>query len=90
MVTVEGLNLDSALQLKDAEWVARQGEKFYVSLGFPELPKSFWEKSSLYPVPKMPVIKEHPRFRLAHGPGKRCSVAHEYRAECRMVRDGAS
>ena len=52
MVTVEGLNLDSALQLKDAEWVARQGEKFYVSLGFPELPKSFWEKSSLYPVPK--------------------------------------
>lgn len=52
MVTVEGLNLDSALQLKDAEWVARQGEKFYVSLGFPELPKSFWDKSSLYPVPK--------------------------------------
>jgi len=52
MVTVEGLNLDSSLNTKDAEWVARQGEKFYVSLGFPSLPNSFWEKSSLYPVPK--------------------------------------
>ncbi len=52
MVTVEGLNLDSALKNKDAEWVARQGEKFYVSLGFPQLPPVFWEKSSLYPVAK--------------------------------------
>lgn len=52
MVSVEGLNLDSALKLKDAEWVAKQGEKFYVSMGFPELPKSFWDNSSLYPVPK--------------------------------------
>ncbi len=52
MVTVEGLNLDSALKNKDAEWIAKQGEKFYVSLGFPALPVSFWEKSSLYPVPK--------------------------------------
>jgi peptidyl-dipeptidase A len=52
MVTVQGLNLDSALAKKDAEWVARQGEKFYVSLGFPALPNTFWEKSSLYPVAK--------------------------------------
>ncbi len=52
MVTVEGLNLDSALKSKDAEWVAKQGEKFYVSLGFPQLPPVFWEKSSLYPVAK--------------------------------------
>jgi peptidyl-dipeptidase A len=51
-VTVEGLNLDSALGLKDAEWIARQGEKFYVSLGFPSLPETFWTKSSLYPVAK--------------------------------------
>ena len=52
MVTVEGLNLDSSLKSKDAEWVAKQGEKFYVSLGFPQLPPVFWEKSSLYPVAK--------------------------------------
>ncbi len=52
MVTVSGLNLDSSLELKDAQWVAKQGETFYVSLGFPALPASFWEKSSLYPVAK--------------------------------------
>ena len=50
MITVSGLNLDSALKNKSAEWVAKQGEKFYKSIGFPELPLSFWEKSSLYPV----------------------------------------
>ena len=52
MVSVEGLNLDSALKNKNAEWIAKQGEKFYVSIGFPTLPNSFWEKSSLYPVQK--------------------------------------
>ncbi|MCX6276345.1 MAG: M2 family metallopeptidase [Bacteroidetes bacterium] len=50
MISVEGLNLDSALKTKDAEWIARQGEKFYVSIGYDSLPKTFWEKSSLYPV----------------------------------------
>ena len=52
MVTVEGLNLDSALKNKNAEWLAKQGEIFYNSIGFPSLPNSFWEKSSLYPVEK--------------------------------------
>jgi peptidyl-dipeptidase A len=52
MITVDGLNLDSSLKTKDAEWIAKQGEKFYVSLGFDALPKSFWERSSLYPVSK--------------------------------------
>ena len=50
MISVEGLNLDSALKTKDAEWIAKQGEKFYVSIGYDSLPKTFWEKSSLYPV----------------------------------------
>ena len=52
MVSVEGLNLDSALKLKDAEWLAMQGEKFYMSMGFPQLPSNFWQNSSLYPVAK--------------------------------------
>jgi len=50
LVDVEGINLDSALKTKDAEWIVKQGERFYVSLGFPELPKSFYEKSDLYPL----------------------------------------
>lgn len=52
LVEVKGINLDSALKTKDAEWIVKQGERFYVSLGFPELPKTFWEKSDLYPLEK--------------------------------------
>src|SRR5690606_24805448 len=51
MVRVEGLNIDAALQTKSAEWIVRTGEEFYKSLGFPALPQSFYEKSSLYPLP---------------------------------------
>ncbi len=51
LVAVEGLDVDAALKGHDAEWVVKQGEAFYRSLGFPALPASFWEQSSLYPVP---------------------------------------
>jgi peptidyl-dipeptidase A len=36
-----------------------QAEKFYVSLGFQPLPPSFWEKSSLYPLPKDAKFKKN-------------------------------
>ena len=52
LVDVKGINLDSALKTKTPEWIVKQGERFYVSIGFPELPKTFWERSDLYPVPK--------------------------------------
>jgi peptidyl-dipeptidase A len=51
LVKVEGLNIDDALKSKTPEWIVKQAEQFYISLGFPPLPQSFWEKSSLYPVP---------------------------------------
>ncbi len=51
MVEVEGLNLDPVLEEKGPEWLVQQAERFYISLGFDPLPKSFWEKSSLYPAP---------------------------------------
>lgn len=50
LVEVEGLDLDKALAEKSPEWIVEKGEDFYVSLGFPELPESFYEKSSLYPL----------------------------------------
>lgn len=52
MVNVEGLNFDAALEEKGAEWIMKEGEDFYVSLGYDTLPESFYEKSSLYPLPK--------------------------------------
>ena len=52
LVEVKGLNLDAVLAKKGAAWQVKQGERFYQSLGFPALPASFYEKSSLYPLPK--------------------------------------
>ena len=51
MVNVEGLDIDPQLAAKGPEWVMEQGEAFWMSMGFPELPQSFWDKSSLYPLP---------------------------------------
>jgi len=51
MVKVEGINLDDTMKKKSPEWIVKKGEEFYVSLGFNNLPQSFYEKSSLYPLP---------------------------------------
>jgi peptidyl-dipeptidase A len=48
---VEGVNLDDLFNDKSPEWIIRQAEKFYVSLGMPPLPESFWKKSDLYELP---------------------------------------
>ncbi len=51
MVTVKGMNTDSVLRTKTAEWIVKDGEDFYKSIGYSALPATFWAKSSLYPVP---------------------------------------
>jgi len=51
MIEVKGLNTDSALASKSPEWIIKEGESFYKSLGFETLPESFWTKSNLYPYP---------------------------------------
>ncbi|MEI7802880.1 MAG: M2 family metallopeptidase [Bacteroidota bacterium] len=50
LVNVEGMNIDPVLKEKGAEWIPKEAEKFYMSIGFDSLPESFFEKSSLYPV----------------------------------------
>ena len=50
MINVEGTNIDAELQKHDPEWILKQGEAFWMSMGFQQLPPTFWEKSSLYPV----------------------------------------
>ena len=59
LVRVKGLDLNAALENKSPEWMIRQAEKFYVSLGFEELPESFWKQSSLYPLPKDASYKKN-------------------------------
>jgi peptidyl-dipeptidase A len=46
---VEGVDMDAPFKSKPREFITEQAERFYVSLGFPTLPKSFYEKSDLYP-----------------------------------------
>lgn len=54
LVTVSGVDLDSIIAARkyDAPWVVKEAENYYVSMGFPKLPATFWAKSSLYPVPE--------------------------------------
>lgn len=49
---VEGVDMDSLVSSREPEWIIRQAERFYTSMGFTELPQSFWEESDLYPVPE--------------------------------------
>lgn len=59
VVNVKGIDLDNILKSKSPEWIVKSGENLYVSLGYPELPKSFWEKSSLYPYPSDSAVKKN-------------------------------
>ncbi len=59
LVKVAGLDLDAALKDKEPRWIVEQAEEFYVSLGFGKLPAGFWEKSSLYPLPKDAAYKKN-------------------------------
>ena len=46
----DGADLDPFFKDRSPEWIAHSAEKFYMGLGFPQLPASFWTKSDLYPV----------------------------------------
>ncbi len=46
---VSGVDMDAPFKTKTKEFIVEQAEAFYVSLGFPKLPKSFYTKSDLYP-----------------------------------------
>jgi peptidyl-dipeptidase A len=59
LVNVEGINLDETLKTKTPQWIVEQGEAFYKSLGFDALPKTFYEKSSLYPLPANATYKKN-------------------------------
>ena len=59
MVEVEGLDIDGALAARTPEWVVEQAERFYVSLGFDPMPRTFYTRSSLYPLPEGTPYKKN-------------------------------
>lgn len=48
---VDAVDFDPFFKGWTAERIVKTAEAFYVGLGFPALPATFWEKSDLYPVP---------------------------------------
>ena len=48
---VEGVDFDPYFKGWSKEKIIHTAEDFYVGLGFPRLPATFWTKSDLYPVP---------------------------------------
>ena len=48
---VAGVDLDGMLRDVSPQWTIEQGERFYMSLGFPALPLTFWGRSDLYELP---------------------------------------
>jgi peptidyl-dipeptidase A len=48
---VDAANLDKYFEGRTPEWVIKTAEQFYTGLGFSPLPKTFWERSDLYPLP---------------------------------------
>ncbi|HEX5001205.1 MAG TPA: M2 family metallopeptidase [Bacteroidia bacterium] len=52
MIDDKGLNVDDFLAKKGPEYIIKEGERFYLSLGFDSLPQNFYANSSLYPVPE--------------------------------------
>ncbi len=58
-VDVKGIDLDAVLGKQSKEWIVKEGEKLYTSIGFPSLPEVFWQKSSLYPYPSDSNVKKN-------------------------------
>lgn len=47
----QAADLDPLFKDRTPQWIVQQAEAFYVSMGFPKLPDSFWKKSDLWDLP---------------------------------------
>jgi peptidyl-dipeptidase A len=68
---VEGATLDPLFGGRSRESIVHQAEDFYVSLGFPHLPDTFWSKSDLYPVVPGAARKKNAHASAWHIDGER-------------------
>lgn len=72
---VEAVDLDRYFQGRTAESIVQQAEQFYVSMGFPRLPATFWERSSLYPFPP-----GSPKRKNSHASAYHIDLANDVRS----------
>jgi peptidyl-dipeptidase A len=72
---VQAVNLDELFREKSPEWIVRQAERFYMSLGFPPLKQNFWDKSDLYP-----ATPESGRKKNNHASAWHINLQDDYRS----------
>ncbi|MDX2115726.1 MAG: M2 family metallopeptidase [Planctomycetota bacterium] len=72
---IEAANLDPLFTSREARWMVEQAERFYVSMGFPALPASFWEKSDLWDLPA-----DSPRKKNTHASAWHLDLDHDVRS----------
>lgn len=70
----QAANLDPLFRARTPVWIVEQSERFYVSMGFPRLPKGFWERSDLYELPA-----DAPRKKNTHASAWHLDLAHDVR-----------
>jgi len=56
---VEDIDMDGMLRNSQPSWLIDQAERFYVSMGFPNLPPDFWAHSDLYELPPDAVRRKN-------------------------------
>jgi peptidyl-dipeptidase A len=56
---VDAVSFDTLFRGRTREQIVRTAEDFYVALGFPRLPETFWKRSDLYPVDKGSARKKN-------------------------------
>jgi peptidyl-dipeptidase A len=72
---VEAANLDTLFAAKTPDWIVKQAESFYTSMGFPALPEVFWAKSDLYAVPRDSTRKKN-----SHASAWHIDLEHDVRS----------
>ena len=63
---VDAANVDKYFEGRKAEWIIKTAEQFYTGLGFSPLPKTFWERSDLYPLPPDSKRKKNTHASCSH------------------------
>ena len=71
----EGVNLDPLVKDKSSEWIIKQAEKFYMSMGMPAMPETFWTKSDLYELPP-----DSPRKKNTHASAWHVDLENDVRS----------
>ncbi|MDP2138178.1 MAG: M2 family metallopeptidase [Candidatus Didemnitutus sp.] len=72
---VGAADLEPYFKDKSPEWIAKASEDFYVGLGFPRLPQSFWDKSDLFP-----VAADSPRKKNTHASAWHLDLENDLRS----------